>query len=120
MNRRAVLAGVAGSAGAALIPGCSAVLGEKPLQVRAMAADGDETDVRCELPAAVVEDHPALHDVLRIAATEREESDTGWVTRDVTRDRGEEIRAALEAACEETGGLYRWDGGWFFVSIHVK
>jgi hypothetical protein len=119
MNRRAVLGGIAGLASTALTAGCAGVLGEKPLQVRATPADGDETEVRCDLPAGVVEDHPALHDVLRMADDERGAADTDWVTRGVTRERGEAIRDALEGTCERTGGLYRWEGGWFFVSIRV-
>ncbi|MFB6136172.1 MAG: hypothetical protein ABEJ04_05395 [Halobacteriaceae archaeon] len=115
MRRRALLAAAAATAAGSA--GCLGFLSEKPMLLRARRADGDETDVRCVLSDDVVDAHPALDDVLRMADAQRSD---GWVTRDVTRDRAEKVVAALERTCEETGGLYRYGGNWYFVSVQYK
>jgi len=116
MKRRAVLASL-GAVGAAATAGCASVLGdEPPLRLRAMRAERDDTDVRCELPEQFVAEHPKLETVLAQAADEPRHE---WVSTGVSEDTGSDIVSGLESNCETVGGLYRYDGEWFFVSVEI-
>lgn len=116
MKRRAVLAGL-GAAGAAATAGCTDVLGgEPPLRLRAMRAERDDTDVRCDLSEQLVADHPKLESVLSRAADQPVHE---WVTMGVSKETGSDVVTALESHCETAGGLYHYDGEWFFVSVEI-
>lgn len=121
MRRRQVLTGIAaataGAGGCLEAAGVDDLLGGKPLLLRAMRTDPEGTDVRCSLPASVVEAHPPLRDVLRGAdATAKGE----WATRGIGRDAGDAIRRSLEETCETAGGLYEYGGSWYFISIRFE
>jgi len=114
MDRRTVLAGVA--AGLAGLGGCldAVGLGKSTFVLRASRANGDETDTTCDLPAELVSSHPNLESVLGSAA----EKPVGeWARTGVDEGTGEEIGDALVEACGESGGLYRHDDEWFFISV---
>ncbi len=116
MKRRAVLAGL-GAAGVVATAGCAGVLGsDPPLRLRAMRADHDDTDVRCDLPGRFVANHPKLETVLSRAA---EEPRHEWVAIGVSEDTGSAVVSGLESRCETVGGLYHYDGEWFFVSVEI-
>lgn len=113
MKRRAVL----GAAGAAATAGCAGVLGsDPPLRLRAMRAERDDTDVRCDLPERFVANHPELESVLERA---RDQPRHEWVSTGVSEEVGSDVVSGLESRCETAGGLYRYDGEWFFVSVEI-
>lgn len=123
-TRRGLLGAVAG-AGAGATAGClgSALdavpyLGREPLLLRAMRADPEATDATCDLPRSVVEAHPELADILEAAGnTPRGE----WAKTDVSKDTGAAIVSALTEACgKDAGGLLRYRGEWYFVSVSFR
>jgi hypothetical protein len=83
-----------------------------------MPAAGDETDVRCELSASFVGEYPPLKRVLDAAA----DNDPGeWAGTGLSEERGTALGDALVEHCdEETRGLYRYDGDWFFLSLSFR
>lgn len=120
MNERSLLAGIAIAVLVAALVGAAAAFsgdGGDPVAVRATEAAGNETDVRCDLPADAVEDHPAL---AAVVADARNQSPGTWAERGVSVETGEEIVATLEWHCETVGGIYVIDGEPFLISLPIR
>ncbi|MFB6096483.1 MAG: hypothetical protein ABEJ74_03755 [Haloferacaceae archaeon] len=101
---------------AAATAGCLGLFEKEPVRLRALPADGDETDVRCTLSPAFVRRYPALEAVLTKAGRTGERAERG-----VSTETGTGIGDALAEHCDgETRGLYRYDDQWFFVSISFR
>lgn len=115
VNRRAYL--VAAGAAAALSAGC---LGgdQSPIVLRAMPAKGNETDIQCPLSDAFVSNHPRLQSILAAAADRppHQWAKTGISTHDANAI-SEALHHQCEAAGTQDGGLYRYDGDYYFISI---
>ncbi len=120
MHRRALLGGVAGALAASA--GCASVVGlDAPtFDLRAMRAPEKSiaaTDVTCDLSNSFVSSYPKLRDALREASgTPRGE----WATIPVSESVGADVGDALTERCEESGGLYRYQEEWFFVSVAFR
>lgn len=115
MERRAVLAGVAGITGLGAVGAYSlGVFDEPPFTLKVYNAKGDETDVTCDLPDGFLDDKPILAELVQ--ETRGNPIDEP-ATRKVSRDRAANVLSGLEANCETVGGLYDIQGDWFFISI---
>jgi len=115
MQRREVLAGVSGLAGIGTLGAYGlGVFDDPPFTLKVYNADGDETDVTCDLPDDFLADKPVLSELVDDA---RDNSATEPAARGISRDRAAAILSDLESNCETTGGLYDIQGEWFFISI---
>lgn len=118
MQRRTVLAGLAGVGGLASVGTLGAyglgVFDEPPFTLAVYNATGDETDVTCSLPAGFLDDHPAVATLV-----DRVEGRpvTDPARRRISRERATTIVSDLAAHCENTGGLYDIGGEWYFISV---
>lgn len=118
MNRRTLLATV-GTATAGL-SGCLGLGADDrpPILLRAMRAEGNETDVVCPLDRSVLDEWPRIDDVLD-AADDRPVYE--WAETGVSEERAHDIVDALDAHCEDAGtqdgGLYRIGDDYYFVSV---
>lgn len=115
-TRRRLLAGLGGLSLAATA-GCLDVvgLGSKPdIHLRATRTSGDATDVKCRLDESVVAKHPKLERVL----TQAQGNDPGeWAKLGIDERTAESIESDLRSHCEQTRGIYRYQGQWFFISM---
>ena len=123
MNRRRFLSNSVTAAVLVATAGCTALgLGEeKPVVLRATPATGDETDIRCNLSESFVAERPNLEDVLARAS---ENEPIEWEQVGITETNARDLVDALQRHCRENGGeyrgLYRYRGGWFFVSVSPR
>lgn len=115
VSRRRLLAAVGGGTAIATA-GCMDVLGNDPeMRLRATPAEGTETDVRCTLDDAFVDAHPKLRTVLDRAT---DKASGSWATLGLSGDVGTQLGDDLNSHCnEQTRGLYRYHGQWYFVSL---
>ena len=117
MHRRRFLAVAAGGAATGLA-GCLGGTQRQPVVVRAMPAAGNETDVECPLSDSFVADHPELESVLAAA---RGHDRYQWARVGVSEETAGAIVEGLHHHCEaagsQDGGLYRYDGQYYFVSV---
>lgn len=121
LSRRQLLAGGATAATVGLA-GCSASPGlnrlnpfwDPPIEMKVVAAAGEESDVTCRLPAEAVERHPVLQDAMEELADAEPRTK---VTRGLTTDEGRAISDTFTEQCETAGGLYRYEGNWYLVGL---
>lgn len=115
MERRTVLAGVAAGLGFGTVGAYGmGVFDDPPITLKVFNADGDETDVTCDLPDGFLDDKPVLADLVREAQGNPVDEPA---TQQISRDRAGTILSDLESHCETVGGLYRIQGDWFFISM---
>lgn len=121
VTRRNLLAGGATAATAGLA-GCTSSgslnrlnpFWDAPIEMKVVAASGEETDVTCSLPAGAVEDHPVLRDAMAELA---DADPRTTVTRKLTTDEGRAISDTFTEHCETVGGLYEYEGNWYLVGL---
>lgn len=116
MRRRAVLAAVAALAAGS---GCSEVVGENPVEVRARRASEtavENANIHCPLSAPFVEAHPALERVLSSATTA---PDGEWVVTDVDRETGEALAADLRKRCGQVDAVYQYEDDEYRVRVET-
>lgn len=115
MERRTVLAGVAGVAGFGTLGAYRlGAFDDPPFTLKVYNAEGDETDVTCDLPDDFLDDSPVLADLVDEARGNPVDEPA---TQQISRDRAANILSGLEANCEDVGGLYVIQGDRFFISM---
>lgn len=123
-TRRRLLAGGV-TAAAASLAGCSAPASvnrlnpfwDAPIVMKVVAASGEETDVKCELPAEAVEQHPVMKSAMEKLADAEPRTK---VTRKLTTEEGQAISNTFTEQCESVGGLYSYEGNWYLVGLTFK
>lgn len=115
MERRTVLAGAAGALGMSTLGAYAlGVFDDPPFTLSVYNAEGDETDVTCDLPDGFLDDHPVVADLVEAV---QGRPVTEPASEPISRERAASVLSDLESHCETTGGLYDIRGEWYFISI---
>jgi hypothetical protein len=121
LSRRRLLAAGTTAALAALA-GCTEEdlnrlnpLWDPPIEMKVIAASGDETDVTCTLDADAVAEIPELE---RPLAELADADDGERIVKGLTSDTGTEISNTLTRQCgDDVGGLYEYKEEWYLMGL---
>lgn len=119
-RRRLLAAGATATLGA--LAGCTDEevarlnpLWDAPIEMKVIAASGEETDTTCELEAEEVDAIPELRRPLeRLSGAE----DGQRIVKGLTTSTGQEISNTLTRQCgDSVGGLYQYEGEWYLMGL---